>query len=114
MFGLRGRKAWRERRQALEHQLDLVEAELRRLGYWSDDPPDVPASSSFLDAPSFELWLQCVFLPNARDRIKTGNLPERSQVGLMAMRQYDYHSSVPEAHTLVGLLNDFDRLIEAS
>ena len=114
MFGSRRRKNQRERRRALEDQLDLIEAEMRRIGYWSDNPPDVPASTSFLEAPSFELWLQCVFLPNARERIKTGNLPERSQVGLMAMRQYDYHSSVPEAQTLVQLLHDFDRLVEAS
>lgn len=86
---------------------------MRRIGYWSDNPPDVPASTSFLDAPLFELWLQCVFLPNARERIRSGNLPEHSQVGLMAMRQYDYHSSVPEAQTLICLLNDFDRLVEA-
>jgi uncharacterized protein YqcC (DUF446 family) len=113
VFGSRRRRAWRERRHALEHHLDLVEAEMRRIGYWSDAPPDVPATTSFLDAPSFELWLQCVFLPNARERVKTGDLPEHSQVGLMAMRQYDYHSSVPAAHTLMRLLNDFDQLIES-
>jgi hypothetical protein len=35
-----------------------------------------------------------------------------SQVGLMAMRQYDYHSIVREALPLVNLLHDFDRLVE--
>ena len=86
---------------------------MRRIGYWSDNPPDVPGSNSFLDAPSFELCLQCVFLPSARERIRTRNLPEHSQVGVMAMRQYDYHSSAPEAQMLVRLLGDFDRMIEA-
>jgi hypothetical protein len=29
----------------------------------------------------------------------------------MAMRQYDYHSVVPEAHGLMRLLNEFDDMI---
>ncbi|WP_390884386.1 YqcC family protein [Humisphaera borealis] len=67
---------------------------------------------SFMDAPSFELWLQCVFLPNARAAARSDHLPIHSQVGLMAMRQYDYHSHVPEAQGLLKLLQDFDELIE--
>jgi hypothetical protein len=39
-------------------------------------------------------------------------LPKDSQVGIMAMRQYDYHSSVPEAHRLVSLLHEFDELVK--
>nr|WP_261361997.1 hypothetical protein [Humisphaera borealis] len=39
-------------------------------------------------------------------------MPIHSQVGLMAMRQYDYHSHVPEAQGLLKLLQDFDELIE--
>lgn len=65
-----------------------------------------------MDAPSFELWLQCVFLPNARAAARSDHLPIHSQVGLMAMRQYDYHSHVPEAQGLLKLLQDFDELIE--
>jgi uncharacterized protein YqcC (DUF446 family) len=99
-------------------QLDAIEAEMKRIGYWSDDPPDLIAEidsgkiKSYLDAPSFELWLQCVFLPRARAAANENTLPVQSQVSQMAMRQYDYHSHVPEAQQLLELLHAFDALIE--
>ena len=91
---------------------------MKRIGYWTADPPDLQALvrsgeiKTFLDAPGFELWLQCIFLPNARSAARADQLPSRSQVGLMAQRQYDYHSFVPEAQVLRGLLDEFDRIIE--
>jgi uncharacterized protein YqcC (DUF446 family) len=102
----------------LLQQLDRVEAEMKRIGYWSENPPDLQAElaagrmQSFIDSPSFELWLQCVFLPNARRATRDNDLPTESQVGLMALRQYDYHSSIPEAHPLMRLLSEFDDLVE--
>jgi uncharacterized protein YqcC (DUF446 family) len=101
----------------LSQKLDQVEAEMKRIGYWQANPPDLQPRiaggemQSYLDAPSFELWLQTIFLPNARRAVQTDTLPSDSQVGLMAMRQYDYHSSVPEAHGLMRLLYEFDDLI---
>ena len=102
----------------LLEKLDQVEAEMKRIGYWQ---PVVPAEwqakvdagqvRSYLEAPTFELWLQTVFLPHAREASRTGNLPSDSSVGVMAMRQYDYHSSVPEAHGLMHLLSEFDEMI---
>jgi uncharacterized protein YqcC (DUF446 family) len=92
--------------------LDEIETELKSIGYWSNNPPDFNVSN-FTEAPSFELWLQCIFLPNARDAAKKSEYPQQSQVGLMAMRQYDYHSSVEEAQNLVSLLNHFDKIIES-
>lgn len=68
---------------------------------------------TYLDAPSFELWLQQVFIPNAREGVATEDLPKKSQVGVMAMRQYDYHSTVPDAAELLRLLNDFDEMVES-
>ena len=90
---------------------------MKRIGYWQENPPDLQSKfasgemRSYLDAPSFELWLQTIFLPNARHRVQSDDLPSDSQVGLMALRQYDYHSSIPEAHPLMQLLNEFDDLI---
>jgi uncharacterized protein YqcC (DUF446 family) len=104
---------------ALSEKLDQVEAEMKRIGYWQENPPDLRARyasgelRSYLDAPSFELWLQTIFLPNAREAVRTDTLPKGSQVGLMAQREYDYHSSVPEAEDLVRLLNEFDDLVIA-
>jgi uncharacterized protein YqcC (DUF446 family) len=98
-------------------KLDQIEAEMRRIGYWQENPPDLKARyasgelRSYLDAPSFELWLQTIFIPNARQAAQTDNLPSDSQVGLMAMRQYDYQSSVPEAHGLMRMLYEFDDLV---
>ena len=102
----------------IENQLDAIEAAMRRIGFWSADPPDLQAAieagqlKSYLDAPTFELWLQQVFLPNAREAVRSKDLPKESSVGLMAMRQYDYHSHVPEAHGLLALLFEFDELVE--
>lgn len=103
---------------AVLSKLDEIEAEMKRIGFWSDDPPDLRAEveagrvQTYLDAPTFELWLQCVFLPNARKRAEAGDLPADSQVGVMAMRQYDYHSFVQEAQPLLELLYEFDRIIK--
>ncbi len=94
--------------------LDAIEAEMRQIGYWQNDPPDLQALvargeiRSDLDAPSFELWLQCIFLPNARAMVREDRLPPSSSVGVMAMRQYDYHSYVEEALALMRLLQRFD------
>ncbi|MCG3139298.1 MAG: hypothetical protein HDKAJFGB_00161 [Anaerolineae bacterium] len=101
----------------LTDKLDEIEAELRRIGYWSENPPDLQAqyaggsARSYLDAPTFELWLQTIFLPHARQAVATASLPTDSHVGTMALRQYDYHSSVPEAHSLVELLLEFDEMV---
>jgi uncharacterized protein YqcC (DUF446 family) len=89
--------------------LDEIEAEMKRIGFWNTNPPNFSVSN-YLEAPSFELWIQCIFLPNARKAAKTGDYPKTSQVGLMAMRQYDYHEVVEEALNLVSLLNRFDEL----
>lgn len=107
-----------QRLAEIGHQLDLIEAEMKRIGYWSAAPSDLRAKfeagemRSYLDAPSFELWLQQVFIPNARDGVAGDQLPKNSQVGLAAMRQYDYQSNVPEAQELLALLNCFDEMVE--
>ena len=101
----------------LTQKLDEIEAEMKRIGYWQEHPPDLQAMAargelrSYLDAPSFESWLQTIVIPNARQAIETNTLPKDSQVGLMALRQYDYHSCIPEAHALMNLLNQFDKLV---
>jgi uncharacterized protein YqcC (DUF446 family) len=101
-----------------EQKLNEIEAEMKKIGFWQENPPDLQAKFSsgemrtYLDAPSFELWLQCVFLPNTRRAVQTGSLPRDSQVSVMAMRQYDYHSVIPEALRLVTLLHELDRAVK--
>ena len=67
---------------------------------------------SYLDAPSFEQWLQCVFLARARAAVRNDTLPSSSSVAEMARRQYDYHSYMPEAQPLLALLRAFDLLVD--
>jgi uncharacterized protein YqcC (DUF446 family) len=108
----RGRKnaASPDKLAAIAAQLDAVEAEMKAIGQWSEgSPPE--GLGSYGDTP-FEAWLQWVFLPNARERTASNDLPKDSQVGLMALRTYDYFDHVPEAQRLVRLLNDFDDLVK--
>jgi uncharacterized protein YqcC (DUF446 family) len=98
-------------------KLDQIESEMRRIGFWDDNPPDLLAKFSsgemrtYLDAPTFELWLQVVFLHRAREAVSTNKLPSSSQVGQMAMKQYNYHSVVEEAQGLMKLLYEFDEMV---
>lgn len=91
--------------QPLLQQLDDIEAEMKSIGYWSSK--EVPES----EQKTFEHWLQFKFLPVARHRIERADIPKDSQVGVMAMRKYDYHSYVPEAQQLFLLLSAFDGLV---
>lgn len=93
-------------------QLDQIESEMKLIGYWSPNPPVFKATHNYMEAPSFELWLQCFFIPNARKAAKKNKYPSKSQIGLLAMRQYDYHSYIPEAQNLLKLLQEFDKIIE--
>lgn len=99
-------------------KLDQIQAEMKKIGLWTQDPPDLQAEveagkiTSYLDAPSFELWLQCLFLPNARQAAAENDFPSQSEVGQMARRQYDYQSHVSAAQDLLRLLNEFDDIVE--
>src|SRR5262245_5137187 len=97
--------------------LDQVEAEMRRVGYWSSalEQPDAMCGAkfrSYLDAPSFPLWLQGLFLPNARAAALEGSLPRRSQAGEIARRQYAAYVDAPEARRLFELIQAFDDLCQ--
>ncbi len=102
---------------ALLDKLDEIESEMKSIGYWAVDPPDLPSGiesgdvANFLAAPSFEIWLQQVFLKNARDSISDNIIPASSEVGHMAQRQYNYHSTVMQALGLLKLLHEFDDMI---
>ncbi|MBD3638476.1 MAG: hypothetical protein HUJ25_14080 [Crocinitomicaceae bacterium] len=83
---------------------------MKQINFWDDSAKAIEVEH-YTKAPSFELWLQCVFIPNARKAVQTGEFPKKSQVGLMAFRQYDYHSPVPEAKNLMTLLYKFDKAV---
>ena len=105
------RKKSSEKDKQVLSKLDEIESEMKRINFWSENPPSFTVNN-YLEAPAFELWLQCIFIPNARNAAERSKYPERSQVGLMAMRQYNYHSFIEKAQLLLHLLNQFDRIIE--
>jgi uncharacterized protein YqcC (DUF446 family) len=91
---------------------DEIEAELRRIGYWQQQP--LPAEKLQFerafgaDTMSFPQWLQFVFLPRARDvAAKRSKAPDASTVGAYAVRELD---GDPKADQLVSLLSEFDAL----
>jgi len=119
-------------------KLDEIEAEMHRIGYWFDNPP-TPVSCRFEDiagemrrvgywdaadpnrngygrvvSPPFVLHLQKIFLPWARQRVQETSLPPNTNIGILEIRQYDYHSIVPVAQPLLRLLCQFDGWSEAS
>jgi len=94
---------------AILAKLDEVEREMKAIGFW-DDGPAPEESGNFVEM-EFAPWLQWVFLPNARKAAEEDGLPEKSDVGVIALRQYDYHSHVPEAEQLLRLLFAFDKLL---
>lgn len=98
-----------------------IEREMRAIGVWDESLNAQSVNeqsvnharehgSSPVGTMPFERWLQCVFIPNARHAAQNNSLPKTSQVSLMAMREYDYQSYVPEAQKLLRLLQEFDAL----
>ena len=110
------------RSEVAHRKLDEIEAEMRKIGFW-DEKLDVleirnraiehaqMQGVSPVGSMNFELLLQAVFIPNAREAALNDSLPRVSEVGVMAMREYDYHSHVPEAERLLQLLAEFDGII---
>lgn len=102
-----------------------IEAEMKAIGFWDDTLDEETTrkeamayakehGKSPITNMSFERWLQAVFIPNARDAANARSLPRSSSVAAMAVREYDYHSRVPEAQPLLKLLREFDELFERS
>ena len=68
-------------RTAIAAQLIDLEAALRQLNLWSDEPPSQEALSSeqpfAMDSLEFEEWLQFIFLPTIYEVLDSGSaLPE--------------------------------------
>lgn len=96
---------------AILTRLNEIEAEMRRIGYWDENPPPTGVIEDGTDLP-FALLLQTHFLPRAREAARTHVYPEgESKVGLASSQQYDSNERTPEAHRLIELLRDFDRLV---
>ena len=94
-----------------------VEAELRRLGWWSTESPCARSLASTepfcVDTLAFEQWLQWVFLPRMRLLLElAGDLPSRSAIAEMAEVVY---AQMPGKTTVLRRhLKRIDRLLERS
>ncbi|HEX2294779.1 MAG TPA: YqcC family protein, partial [Actinomycetota bacterium] len=82
------------RRARLGEIADEIEAELKRLGWWTADPPSeeaVVAGGAFgMNAVAFPTWLQVVFVERLR-QAASGEfpIPSSSSVSTMATREFD-------------------------
>lgn len=91
--------------------LQHIEAEMRRIGLWQDQSPAPEAlqiDAAFAHSRlAFSQWLQFVLLPRVRLILQEhGPFPERSQVGTIAIREWD---TFPAADRLIGLLCELDQ-----
>ena len=88
-----------------------IEAELKRLGWWSAGPPPDEAFHFVrpfaMDTLAFSQWLQWVFLPRVREAAEAEAFPSESHVAAQAVREFD---GLPEASELIRRLADFDAL----
>ena len=92
---------------------DLIEAEMRRIGYWQTQPLQ-PEQMQFtrafaMDTMTFTQWLQFIFLPRVREAAAANQFPSGSSVGTQAVRELD---GDPNARNLVALLAEFDALFD--
>jgi len=96
-------------------QIDRIEAEMKRIGYWQDTPPppeNLVITQAFgADKLSFEQWLQFIFVPRVREIIQErGEFPRNSQVADKAYREWKMWGDAPDTENLIQLLRDFDAL----
>jgi uncharacterized protein YqcC (DUF446 family) len=92
---------------------DLIEAEMRRIGYWQNQPlqsEQMQFRTAFaMDTVTFTQWLQFVFLPHVREAAVMNQLPSGSSVATQAIREFDGNANAGE---LVTLLSEFDVLFD--
>ena len=102
--------------EVVSGKLDAIESELKRIGWWRDEP--LPAemynfSQAFaMDTMPFQYWLQFILIPRVRGIVESrGDFPRQSNVGAQAIREFD---GLDEASELSSLLSDFDSYIKLS
>lgn len=92
---------------------DQIEAEMRRIGFWQDEPlrPEQMAfkQAFAMDTMTFSQWLQFIFLARVREAVASNSFPKSSSVGVQAVREFDGNT---DADQLVMLLSEFDGLFE--
>ncbi|HEY7876397.1 MAG TPA: YqcC family protein [Actinomycetota bacterium] len=103
------------KRVRLGELADDIEAEMRRLGAWMENPPTeetVLGGGAFgMGTVAFDTWLQVVFVPRLRQTAAGAfPLPKNSSVGAQASREWD--GETRDLERLLGLILDVDDVIE--
>jgi len=103
----------RNLQQDVARYADRIEAEMRRIGFWQDQPlrpEQMEFTQAFaMDTMTFAQWLQFVFLLRVREAAVSNQFPSGSSVGAHAVREFD---GSPEAGDLITLLGEFDALFD--
>lgn len=100
--------------EKVRDQIDAIEAEMRRIGMWEDEPPPQEALRYTLpyakDTMAFPQWLQFVFLPQVREIVENyAQLPKRSEIAPAARQQF---ADWDKSSRLLTLLEAFDDMLE--
>ncbi|MCB9858205.1 MAG: YqcC family protein [Phycisphaerales bacterium] len=101
--------------QAASEHADRIEAEMRRIGLWSEHPPG-PEAFQFRrafagDTMAYNQWLQFVLIPRVRQIIANKEkFPGSSSTAAQAVREFDGRD---DCDALISALAEFDRLFGA-
>lgn len=103
-----------EKRRRLGEIADGIEAELKRLGWWQDDPPSeetaIAGGAFGMQTVAFSQWLQVVFVKRLRQAAAGEfEIPSSSSVSTFATREFDGYTE--DLDGLMKLLYEVDRLV---
>ena len=101
--------------QLVEVRIREIEAEMRRIGMWQEEPltgDQLEVKAAFgADRMTFEQWLQFVFIPRVREIVEAGGtFPSGSEVAAQAYREWKMWGDRNEVDGLLALLREFDAL----
>jgi uncharacterized protein YqcC (DUF446 family) len=102
-----------EKRELIREKLSEIEAEMRRVGLWQDEPLPREAYDYTLafarDTMAFHQWLQFVFIPQVIEMVENyAELPKKSEVAITASQALE---GWDKGDRLVELLREFDELL---
>ena len=88
-----------------------IEAEMRRIDLWEDQPPAPQALQSLIpfchDTLRFEQWLQWVFLAKMK-RVLEGNEECPSSSDIAPLAEHRFEQLMPPTTPLLGMIERFD------
>ncbi len=91
-----------------------VEASLRQMNLWQDQPPSAEAMASIqpfaIDTMGFEQWLQFIFLPTMYELIEKGQ-PFPTECAIAPMAEEYFRGSELHSQPLQQALAEIDRLL---